>query len=89
MKNLPEKTKQKLVEKAEAHGLVAEIKALARRYEEDIDHLNEQVIAGISPQKEAELKKRYEQIQKQFDIDEKAIYRRYRRMGIFQIPKIK
>jgi TRAP-type C4-dicarboxylate transport system substrate-binding protein len=88
MTNLPEKTKQKIVEKAENHALVYEIRALAQKYDEDIDKLNEEVIEGISAQKELELRKRYNQIQKKFDQDEKAIYKRYRRMGIIRLPKI-
>jgi hypothetical protein len=88
MTNLPEKTKKKLVEKAEAHPLTWEIRALVQKFDEDIDKLNEEVIEGISPQKELELRKRYNIIQKKFDADEKEIYKRYRRMGIIRIPRI-
>jgi hypothetical protein len=89
MTNLPEKTKKKLVEKSETHPLVWEIRALTQKYDEDIDALNEEASApGISPQKELELRKRYNSIQKKFDEDERAIYKRYRRMGIIKIPRI-
>jgi hypothetical protein len=88
MKNLLEKTKQKLVEKAESHPLVWEIRALTKQYDQDIDTLNEEASApNLSPQKELELRKRYNSIQKKFDLDEKAIYKRYRRMGIIRIPR--